>query len=183
MKIRPYIPWIIACVLGVLLLWSLNVDSGEPTVVEKHITDTTLVIKHDTTVVEKIAYKEKKIVDTVFITVRDSIFVPIPISEYRFKEDGLFDITARGYEVSLSNVTVLPKTEYRTITETKETTITKYGSSLFVFGGFSVILDTFSPKIGVGLSMKGKWLISGDISFYQKQPLYSASIGYNILTK
>lgn len=34
------IPWAIVGVLVVLLVWSLNVDSGEPTVTEKHTTDT-----------------------------------------------------------------------------------------------------------------------------------------------
>lgn len=183
MKSREIIPWICVGVLVVLLVWSLGTKGEKPVVIEKRTTDTLVQTVHDTTVLEKIAYKEKRVVDTTYIVVRDSIFVPVPISEYRFKEDGLFDITARGFDVSLSNVTVYPKTEYRTITETKETTITKYKSSLFVFGGFSVISDTFSPKIGVGLSLSGKWLISGDISLYQKQPIYSCSVGYNILNK
>jgi hypothetical protein len=54
---------------------------------------------------------------------------------------------------------------------------------LFVFGGFSSICGTFSPKAGVSLSLSGKWLISSGISFYQKQPLWDATIGYNILQK
>ena len=37
---RKFIPWAIVGVLVVLLLWSLNVDSGEPTVIMERHTDT-----------------------------------------------------------------------------------------------------------------------------------------------
>jgi hypothetical protein len=78
---------------------------------------------------------------------------------------------------------VYPKTVYETIYEQNTTTVTKYRSSLFVFGGFSSICGDFSPKVGVGLSLKGKWLISADLGLYQKTPIYSATIGYNVLQK
>jgi hypothetical protein len=95
----------------------------------------------------------------------------------------LFDFRVKGYEVEFLDAKVYPKTVYETIYEQNNSTVTKYKSSLFVFGGFSSICDTFSPKVGVSLSLKGKWLISGGISFYQKQPLWDATIGYNILQK
>jgi hypothetical protein len=78
---------------------------------------------------------------------------------------------------------VYPKTVYETIYEQNTTTVTKHKSSLFVFGGFSSICGDFSPKVGVSLSLKGKWLISGGISLYQNQAMYDATIGYNILQK
>lgn len=34
------LPWAIVGVLGVLLLWSLNTDSGEPVVITERHTDT-----------------------------------------------------------------------------------------------------------------------------------------------
>lgn len=181
---RKYIPWAIVGVLAVLLLWSLNTDSGEPVVIMERHTDTLHRVVHDTTVITKVVtVVEKEPADTVYITIRDSIFVPVPRQEYTFSEPDLFDFRVKGYEVEFLDAKVYPKTVFETITNETTTTVTKYRSSLFVLGGFSSICGTFSPKAGVSLSLKGKWLISGGISFYQKQPLWDATIGYNILQK
>jgi hypothetical protein len=166
----------------VLLLWSLNTESGEPIVITERHTDTLVVVKHDTTVITKVKI-EKEPADTVYITVRDSIFVPVPRQEYTFSEPNMFDFRVRGYMVEFLDAKVYPKTVYETIYEQNTTTVTKYRSSLFVFGGFSAVCGDFSPKVGVGLSLKGKWLISGGISLYQNQAMYDATIGYNILQK
>lgn len=176
------LPWAIVGVLGVSLLWSLNTESGEPIVITERHTDTLVVVKHDTTVITKVKI-EKEPADTVYITVRDSILVPVPRQEYTFSEPDMFDFRVRGYMVEFMDANVYPKTVYETIYKENTNTITKYRSSLFIFGGFSSICGDFSPKVGVGLSLKGKWLISGGISLYQKQPMYDATIGYNILHK
>ena len=105
------LPWAIVGVLGVLLLWSLNTESGEPIVITERHTDTIVKTHIDTFVVEKPVVKTKKVVEEKIIYVHDTVKVVIPISEYRFFQDGIYDITARGYDVSLNNVTVFPKTE------------------------------------------------------------------------
>jgi hypothetical protein len=169
-------------VLVVLLFWSLNTESGEPIVVERHTTDTLVVVKHDTTVITEVKI-EKEPADTVFITVRDSIRVPVPRKQYTFSEPDLFEFSVNGFAVEFVDAKVYQNTIYRTIVEENTTTVTKYRSSLFVFGGFSSVCGEFSPKLGVGLSLKGKWLISGDLGLYQKTPIYSFTIGYNVLQK
>jgi hypothetical protein len=178
------LPWAIVGVLGVLLLWSLNTESGEPIVITERHTDTLTIVKHDTVEVTKVVTKvEKEPADTVYITVRDSIPVPVPRKEYTFSEPDMFDFRVKGFDVEFLGANVYPKTVYETVYEQNTTTVTKYRSSLFVFGGFSSICGDFSPKVGVGLSLKGKWLISGDLTLYQKTPIYSATIGYNVLQK
>ena len=176
------LPWAIVGVLGVLLLWSLNTESGEPVETTERHTDTLVVVKHDTTVITKVII-EKEPADTVYITVRDSIPVPVPRQEYRFSEPDMFDFRVKGYMVEFLDAKVYPKTVYETIYEQNTTTVTKYRSSLFVFGGFSTICGDFFPKVGVGISLKGKWLISGDLTLYRETPIYSATIGYNVLQK
>ena len=181
---NKYIPWAIVGVLVVLLLWSLNTDSREPVVITERHTDTLHRVVHDTTVITKVVtVVEKEPADTVYLTIRDSIFVPVPRQEYTFSEPNLFDFRVKGFGVEFLDAKVYPKTVYETITNETSTTVTKYRSSLFVFGGFSLICGTFSPKVGVSLSLKGKWLISGDIGLYEQKPIYSATVGYNILQK
>lgn len=85
--------------------------------------------------------------------------------------------------VDFIDAKVYPKTVYQTITNENTTTITKYRSSLFINAGFSAISGNFYPKVGVGLSLKGKWLISGDFTLYQKKAFVSGTIGYNIIQK
>lgn len=181
-RITKILPWAIVACLCVLFLWSLNTESGEPVVITERHTDTLVVTKHDTVVVTKVKI-EKEPADTVFLTVRDSIYVSIPRQEYTFSEPNVFDLRVKGYMVDFLDAKVYPKTVYETVYEQNTVTVTKYRSSLFVFGGFSSICGDFSPKVGVGLSFKGKWLISGDLGLYQKTPIYSATIGYNVLQK
>lgn len=171
----------IIAVLSVVLLWSLGTDSRKPEVITEHHTDTLFHTKVDSVYVTKIKTEVKKEVDTVYITVRDSVLVPVPRSEYCFSKNGMFDFRVKGYDVEFLDANVYPKTVYQTITNESTTTITKYRSSVFVNAGFSAICGDFYPKIGVGLSLKGKWLISGDFALYQKQLLVSATVGYNIL--
>jgi len=181
---KKAIPWIIVAVLCGLLIWSLCVDSGEPTVVTERTTDTLVVTKVDTMEITKVVTKvEKEPADTVYLTVRDSILVPVPRQEYTFSKPDMFDFKVKGFEVEFLEANVYPKTVYKTITNETTTTITKYKSSLFVFGGFSWICGDFSPKVGVSLSLKGKWLISGDFGLYGKEPIYGLSVGYNVLNR
>lgn len=172
----------IIAVLGVLFLWLLGTDSEKPEVITEWHTDTLTIVKHDTTIITKVVI-EKEPSDTIFITTRDSILVPIPRQEYTFSEPEVFDFRVRGYMVDFLDAKVYPKTIYQTITNESTITITKYRSSLFVNAGFSSICGDFYPKVGLGLSLKGKWLISGDLGLYQKNPIYGISIGYNVLQK
>ena len=182
MGIKGFIPWICVGVLVVLLAWSLNTDSGEPVVVEKRTTDTLVQVVHDTTVITKVVTK-KEPADTVYITIRDSVFVPVPRQEYTFSEPDLFDFRVKGFDVEFLEAKVYPKTEYRTVVETKETTIRENKSALFLYGGLSYFSESFYPKGGLALSLKNKWLISADIGYFQKHAIVGATVGYNMLNR
>jgi hypothetical protein len=178
------LPWAIVGVLGVLLLWSLNTDSREPVVITERHTDTLTIVKHDTVEVTRVVTKvEKEPADTVYVTVRDSIPVPILRQEYTFSEPNLFDFRVRGYMVDFLDAKVYPKTVYETIYEQNTTTVTKYRSSLFVSAHLERFSDTFIPSIGVSLSLKGRWLIGAKIGLIENEPLYGGYVGYNILQK
>ena len=178
------LPWAIVGVLGVLLLWSLNTESGEPIVITEQHTDTLTIVKHDTVEVTKVVTKvEKEPADTVYVTVRDSIPVPIPRQEYTFSEPNLFDFRVKGFGVEFLDANVYPKTVYETIYKENTNTITKYKSSLFINAHLERFSDTFIPSVGVSLSLKGKWLIGAKIGLIENEPLYGGYVGYNILNK
>jgi hypothetical protein len=145
----------------------------------KYLTDTTTVTKIDTVEVTKIVEVEKMVVDTTYITVRDSILVPIPMSEYRFFQKGLYDITAYGYNVSLSNIIVFPKTVYQTVTNTieKEVVVNSYE----IFGGFGIwrFKDEWIPNIGLAVKAPKNLLFTANLGYYDKDLLYGGTVYYN----
>lgn len=145
------------------------------------IIDTTIRI--DTFVVEKPVVKTKKVVEEKIIYVHDTVKVVIPISEYRFFQDGIYDITARGYDVSLSNVTVFPKTEYRTVTNTVETTIYKDTWNLYFGAGIWALNDQVVPTVNLSLKTPKMWLISLNTGYYNGDIVYGGQISYKILGK
>lgn len=177
MSIKKYIPWVL---LLVLLLW--NPRKGKIDIVEKHTTDTLIVFKCDTLLVTKVKTVESPS-DTVYITIRDSIPVPVPRQEYTFSQQDVFDFRVKGTNVEFLDAKVYPKTVYKTITNETIIIDKAYRSSLFVSAGFSSICGTFAPEASVSLSLKGKWLISTDFAIYRKEPLWGVKVGYNILHK
>ena len=180
--LKNALPWVLVGVLAVLLVWSLNTDSGEPVVIEKHTTDTLIIIKTDTLFFTDVIIKEAP-KDTVYITSDKGEDVPIPISEYEFSEEGEFDFRVSGFDVNFLSATIYPKTITQVIEKTTNTTVKENKSALFIYGGFEAISDTFYPKGGLALSLKNKWLISADVGYYQKQAIFGATVGYNILNK
>ena len=181
---KRFIPWTIVACLCVLLILLLARDSRvAPTIIETQRTDTLYRTRVDTMVVEKPVVKEKKVVEEKIIYIHDTIKVAIPISEYRFFEDGLYDITARGYEVSLSNVTVFPKTEYTTITTTTEKTIYKDAWDCYLGAGIWAFNKEVVPTVNLIVKAPNRWLLGANIGWYNKQPIYGGSVNYKILGK
>lgn len=178
-----HIPWVIvgSLVVAFLLGFFLREDRVEYKTKIETIIDTTILI--DTFVVEKPVVKTKKVVEEKIIYIHDTVKVVIPISEYRFFQDGIYDITARGYDVSLSNVTVFPKTIYETRTIQKEKVINRTTNCLFVNAGFLAYNEKFYPIVGISLSLRQRWLISANAGVLENKPILGCSVGYNILNK
>ena len=178
------LPWAISIVSVALLILLCIKDSRVPTTtIEIQRTDTLFLTRVDTFVVEKPVVKTKKVVEEKIIYVHDTVKVVIPISEYRFFQDGIYDITARGYDVSLSNVTVFPKTEYRTVTNTVETTVYKDTWNLYFGAGIGALNDQVVPTINLSLKTPKRWLVSLNTGYYNGGIIYGGQISYKILGK
>ena len=182
MKISLSLYAIVGSLVAAFLLgFFLRKDRVEYETKIETIIDTT--IRVDTLVVEKPVVKTEKVVAEKIIYVHDTIKVAIPISEYRFFEDGLYDITARGYEVSLSNVTVFPKTEYTTITTTTEKTIYKDTWNLYLGAEIWAFNRQVVPSVNLTLKTPKKWLLGAKIGYYEGGVVYGGQISYKILGK
>ena len=182
MKISLSLYAIVGSLVAAFLLgFFLRKDRVEYETKIETIIDTT--IRVDTLVVEKPVVKTEKVVAEKIIYVHDTIKVAIPISEYRFFEDGLYDITARGYEVSLSNVTVFPKTEYTTITTTTEKTIYKDAWNLYLGAEIWAFNRQVVPSVNLTLKTPKKWLLGVKIGYYEGGVVYGGQIGYKIFGK
>ena len=181
---KKAIPWIIVAVLCGLLIWSLCVDSGEPTVVTERTTDTLVVTKVDTVAITKVVTKiEKESSDTVYLTVRDSIPVPVPRKEYTFSKPDMFDFKVKGFEVEFLEANVYPKTVYKTITNTVETTIYKDPWNLYFGAGIWAFNKDIVPTLNLTLKTPKRWLISLNTGYYNGGFIYGGQFSYKILGK
>lgn len=181
---RKFIPWAIVGVLVVLLLWSLNTDSREPVVIAERHADTLTVVKHDTVEVTKVVtVVEKEPSDTVYLTVRDSIFVPVPRQEYTFSEPNLFDFRVKGFGVEFLDAKVYPKTVFETITNTVETTVYKDTWNLYLGAEIWAFNRQVVPSVNLTLKTPKKWLFGVKIGYYEGGVVYGGQIGYKILGK
>ena len=180
---KRIIPWVIVLVLVVLLVWSLKVDSGEPTIVEKQTTDTIVVTKVDTLTITDVRTVIKPVHDTTYVTYRDSIYVPVPRQDYNFSEEGVFDITVRGFDVEFLSAEVYPKTVYKTITNTVETTIYKDSWNLYFGAGIWAFNKETVPTLNLTLKTPKRWLISLNTGYYGGRLIYGGQISYKILGK
>lgn len=177
-NIKLHIAYLVIIVVLVLVL-GLVLKRPEKVITEtKYLTDTTTVTKIDTVEITKIVEVEKRVVDTTYITVRDSILVPVPMSEYRFFQKGLYDITAYGYNVSLSNIIVFPKTVYQTVTNTIEKEVLV--SNWSIYGGFGVwrFRDEWIPNIGLAVKAPKNLLFTANLGYYDKDLLYGGTVYY-----
>ena len=165
-----------------VLLVVLGVSLSRPDkVVEviKHQTDSLVVVKHDTLTITKVVEVEKKVVDTVYVK-SEPDSTPIPISDYRFFKPNEYDITARGFNVTMPSITVFPKTITKTVTNTieKEVVLEKYA----IYGGFGITAfnGRFAPEASVSLATPRKWLISAKIGYFEGNAYYGGTIQYRL---
>lgn len=180
---KRLIPWAIVAVLVVLLIWSLGTDSGEPEVIEKHTTDTLTIVKTDTVHLTKVLTRVERVIDTTYITVNDTLLVPVPRKEYLFKADDLFDFRVKGYDVELLDVRVYPKTVYKTVTNTVEKEIYKNAWNSYLGVGIWAFNKEVVPTVNLMVKSPNRWLFGANIGWYNKQPIYGGSVNYKILGK
>ena len=151
--------------------------------VDRIIRDTTYLSIRDTLTITKFVTLEKEVKDTVYIVVKDSIKVPVPMSDYHFKEDGLYDIDVYGYNVKLNKVEVYPTTKIVTITQYIERS--DYGKKredwdMYIKGGLEVFNGGCIPNIGLMLKTPKKASFGANIGYFNGDMTFEIEAGYKI---
>lgn len=122
---------------------------------------------------ERVVYLTR--VDT--LTIRDSVLVYVPISEYTFKADSLYKITARGYDVNLTSVELYDRTITTTTTLIKSPTW-----EVAAVGG----VNPFVQWVGGSATWRrSRWRASADVGYDFKNatPYVGVSGGVILFTK
>ena len=128
----------------------------------KVIRDTTIIIKLDTIKIIKPVYLSEKVVDTLFVPIKDTIRINdtlyqlMPKTQKYYAKDSLYQAWVSGYKPNLDSIKVFPKTIYSTITNTvykKPARVT-----IGVTAGYGAMYSNkqikFGPAIVAGVSFK-----------------------------
>lgn len=169
----------IAVISALLVLLGVSLSRPDKEVeVTKHLTDTIMVIKHDTLTITKIVEVENRVVDTVYVKSEGDSTL-IPISEYRFFKPNEYDITARGYNVTIPSITVFPKTTTRTVTNTIEREVVAHKWD--IYGGFGLwrFRQEWMPNIGLAVKAPKNLLFTANLGYYDKSLLFGGTVYYS----
>lgn len=138
-------------------------------------------VSYDTITIKEIVYKDKHIVDTVYVKTDSNSVVILPVLQKHYGIDNLYDIWISGIEpLNMDSITVYPKTINSTTTVYEDKIVYKETKkpTLFIGGGFYSFSDTFTPNIGVSLSIRQKWLISANYGFNGE--MYDINVKYKL---
>ena len=154
----------VSCIksIGIIVLLGLSFlvgrYSNKPIIkkvnTEKIIIDTLILEKPVVDTITHIQYVEKYLPSTIIekidtIIKIDSIKVYVPINKYLFEEPNKYKIEVSGYNVSIDNIKLFPKTLYKTETKTIKLK-PKFGVGIHI--GYGICNSTISPYIGVGVN-------------------------------
>ena len=150
-----------------------NIDSDY-----KSSADTIVVYKHDTVGFAQIEYKDRVVVDTLYIIVKDTVTVPIPMSRYHFTKEGFFDIWAKGYKVSLEEVNIYPQEKTVTIHDVVVRENIDKGWSWYFGGGITVYNGQLIPNINLSVQPQTRWVYGANLGYYNSNLVFGININY-----
>ena len=170
---------IVSAILLLILAIDSRKKSNDPINVNNVIRDTNIVSINSPLIIKDFKLVERKVKDTVYIVVKDSIKVPVPMSDYNFKEDGIYDIDVYGYNVKLNKVEVYPKTKIVTITNTIDKT-KKEDWDFYLRGGLDAFNGGVIPKVGFVLETPKKVSFGANMGYYNNNLAFDLEVGYKI---
>ena len=147
------------------------------------IRDTTIVTINSPLTITDFKLVERKVRDTVYIESKDSILVPVPMYDYNFKEEGVYDIDVYGYNVKLNKVEVYPTTKIVTITqyiERSDDGKKREDWDMYIKGGLEVFNGGCIPNIGLMLKTPKKASFGANIGYFNGDMTFEIEAGYKL---
>lgn len=170
---------IIILLVVIAIVPYFNKPLEKPTTVFQ--TDTVWIVKYDTIELVSPIFKEKKIIDTIYIYTSDSSKIILPIEQKYYKEDGRYEAWVSGYNPSLDKINVFNKTEYKTITNTETKTIYPPKKTQgYLYGQVSYFDQNYIPTLNVGITFPRGFYLNGGIGVFGNKPVYNIGAGYKI---
>lgn len=150
--------WILFALLALVagLFLGRGCSTKRTEIVETQTSDTITITRIDTVVVERpvpVRVVEKRTDTLTLYRGTDTLYVPVPISRYSFR-DSLYALDVSGFNVTLDQLEVYPRTVYKTITNTTERTIQekkRWGIGLQAGYGYNFGSGKAGPYVGIGL--------------------------------
>lgn len=180
---NKYLPYI---VIGILVLsWIVTsfLDQSKPSMKTIYKTDTITVYKTDTITIESPKYKYKKIIDTLYVYIKDSNKVSLPIEEKYYKEEGRYEAWIRGVNPSLEKINVFNKTIEKKVTNTEIRTIYKKSWNGYLNAQISNYDSKVIPSINLTINSPKSLSFGAGVGIYQNKPLYNFQVGYKLFGK
>lgn len=145
-------------IMSVVVITSFTLGRRSVRGPEIRQTDTVIVVKHDTTLVDSPVPVYVERVRTEYLAVTDTIvrndttFIPVPI-ERKVYEDSTYKAVVSGYMASLDSLWIYRATKYVTVTNTVKEPRKKIGFSVGV--GPAVIYSPFTSSLDAGVGVFG----------------------------
>lgn len=167
------------CLIGNSILLK-DTDEYSEVVIKK---DTVTVVRYDTVTQYKPEYISERVVDTVYVETKDSIFLPFEIKQRYFKEEGLYELWISGIRPSLDKINVFPKTEYRTVTNTVTNTLYKNAWRGYIGADFSIYGERTIPRLEFAVTSPKRLYLKANIGLVDNTPIYGIGAGIRIFEK
>lgn len=157
---------LLVCVITLCVsafLCGLNNSNNVKDSVITHHYDTIFVYKYDTIRIKETIYKEKRVVDSIYVETSNNNTVSLPVVQKLFSKPSLYDIWISGVEpLNIDSAYFYNKNTQRIITNSIECNRTNDNASIFWGGGFYSFCGNYVPYTGVSITKGNKWLIEAN---------------------
>lgn len=151
------IRWIIVILLAIIVLLGafISIKIKPKTIIER---DTITIVKFDTIRIPKPIYIKEKVIDTIFVPIKDTIrvndtlYIQLPKTQRYYSKDSLYQAWVSGYKPTLDSINIFQKVIEKTIINTITKKPRKIGIGVSAGYGITFGEQTkLAPYFGVGV--------------------------------
>lgn len=175
---------IVVVVVLVFFIRTANIFPNEPDIVR--VTDTLVIVKHDTIFCTTPVLVSKKDVDTIYVSVNadsvkkdttnESYYVKLPREQLHYSEKGVYDAWVSGVQPRLDSFYIYQKETTRQVTHTLQAP-----KKFDYYATFSVNSYRQKPVVEVGIdAIKGNLLLGGQVGVIDNKFFVGVKVGLKL---